>query len=162
MRKIFSLIFMMILLSCNAQDKEKKNPVKEGEMSSAKPEEKWDVTKEYDEHGNLIRYDSVYSWRYTTIKGDSISRNLDSIMDNFRRYFKQSKPYKWEDYFSYFPKDDSLFMNDFFTDDYFLRNWRRQHMELEGFIRQIDSSRNMFLRKNYPGLMKSNREDRFR
>ena len=33
---------------------------------SGEPEEKWDVTREYDEHGNLIHYDSSYSriWKH--------------------------------------------------------------------------------------------------
>ncbi|RKS45076.1 hypothetical protein BC962_2751 [Gillisia mitskevichiae] len=155
MKKLLILLFVLTTLSCNAQEKEKKEQNKDQKLSSAQPEEKWDVKKEYDEEGNLIRYDSVYSWKYSTIEGDSISQNLDSIMDNFRRYFEVKAPYKWENYFSYFPKNDSLFMNDFFADDYFLRNWRRQNLELEEFIRQIDSSRNSFLRKNHPGLMKS-------
>lgn len=155
MKKMVSLFIMLALLSCNAQDKEKKQVEKDKKISSSQPKEKWDVKKEYDEEGNLIRYDSVYTWRYSTIDGDTINQNLDSIMDNFRRYFEHAAPFTWEDYFSYFPKNDSLFMNDFFTDDYYLRNWRRQNLELENFIRQIDSSRNSFLRKNHPELMKS-------
>lgn len=161
MKKLMILISMLTILSCNAQDKKKEDSDKDLKEPKFQPEEKWDVKKEYDEQGNLIRYDSVYTWRYSTIEGDTIHQNLDSIMDNFRRYFESTAPYKWEKYFSYFPKDDSLFMKDFFAEDYFLRNWRRQNMELEEFIRQIDSSRNSFLRKNHPGLMKSNKENRF-
>ena len=36
-----------------------------------KPEEKWDVHKEYDEFGNLIKYDSIYSWSYSNVNQES-------------------------------------------------------------------------------------------
>lgn len=155
MKKLLIVLFVLTTLSCNAQEKEKKEQDKDQKLSSPQPKEMWDVKKEYDEQGNLIRYDSIYVWKYSTKEGDSINRNLDSIMDNFRRYFEHTAPYTWENYFSYFPKDDSLFMKDFFAEDYYLRNWKRQNLELEKFIRQIDSSRNLFLRKNHPDLMNS-------
>lgn len=155
MKNLMILFLMLSLLSCNGQEKEKKEANKDEKTSKSEPEVKWDVKKEYDEEGNLIRYDSVYTWKYSTIKGDTIHQNLDSIMDNFKRYFEYSRPYKWGNYFSYFPKNDSLLMKDFFSEEYYLRNWKRQNKELEDFIRQIDSSRNSFLRKYHPGLMKS-------
>ncbi len=161
MKNIVSLFLMLALLSCNAQDKEKKNSDKDQNLSTVQPKEKWDVKREYDEQGNLIRYDSVYTWQYSTIEGDTIHENLDSIMDTFRRHFEYTAPFAWDKYFSYFPRMDSLYMNDFFADDYYLRNWRRQNLELEEFIRQIDSSRNSFLRKNHPGLMKSKDDKHF-
>ncbi|MCB4234259.1 hypothetical protein LDL59_01710 [Kaistella anthropi] len=40
------------------------------------------VNKEYDENGNLIRYDSTYTYYYSNIEGDEIA--ADSIFNNFR------------------------------------------------------------------------------
>jgi aspartate/tyrosine/aromatic aminotransferase len=111
--------------------------------------------KEYDEFGNLIKYDSIYSWSYSNIKGDRLKVNLDSIMDSFKAYFDKNPNFKLRDDFTYFPKNDSLFMSEFFKDDYFYRNWQTQHAELEKMIKRMDSSRNSFLKQLHPGLMES-------
>ena len=68
MKKLTTLLLMFIIIGCNSQEKDKKqteNNLKED--SIVKPEEKWDVHKEYDEFGNLIKYDSIYSWSYSNI-----------------------------------------------------------------------------------------------
>ena len=92
--------------------------------------------------------------------GESLIINLDSIMDEFRGYFNEETPYKWKKDFSYFPDTDSLFMKDFFTDDYFFRNWQEHQDEIEKMIKKMDSSRNAFLRKYHPGLIGSGKEEK--
>ena len=126
--------------------------MKKKEMAQ-EPKGQWEIHKEYDDLGNLIKYDSIYS--YSNVKGDSLIVNLDSIMDSFRGYFKDKVPFDWQDQFSYFPKNDSLFMKDFFKDDYFFNNWERHHSVIEGMIKKIDSVRNAFLMKYHPGLKES-------
>lgn len=156
MKKIVAILVILVITGCNNQEKEKQQiESDEQEMTTIKPSEKWDVKKEYDEQGNLIRYDSIYSWSYSNVEGDSLRVNLDSIMDSFKMYFGKNRTFDWDDDFYYFPKNDSLFMNDFFKDDYFLRNWQMQHSEFEGMIKKMDSLRNDFLRKFHPGLMES-------
>ena len=81
--------------------------------------------------------------------------NLDSIMDSFRGYFDKNTPFKWRDDFSFFPENDSLFMRDFFKEDYFYENWINQHSELDKMIKRMDSSRNVFLKRFHPGLLES-------
>jgi len=148
------LLMLFALTACNSQEKEKPKAKEEVE-NEILPKEKWEVKKEYDEFGNLIKYDSLYVWKYSNVQGDSIEINLDSIMDNFRSHFQGTTPFKWDEYFSYFPKNDSLLNDDFFSKDYYLKNWERQEKELFEFIKQIDSSRNAYLKKYYPGLMES-------
>jgi len=63
----------------------------EGEDKGNKPEIRWDVQKEYDENGNIIRYDSSYSWYYST-PGFS-----DNLPDSFREYFDFNFPDFFED-----------------------------------------------------------------
>lgn len=46
-------------------------------------------------------------------------------------------------------------MNDFFVDDYFFGQWERQPLDMEEIMKKMDSTRNAFLRKFYPGLMDS-------
>lgn len=153
MKTIVAILFMLFAFTaCNSQEKEKQEAEVETDII---PKEKWEVKKEYDEFGNLIKYDSLYVWKYSNVKGDSIEINLDSIMDIFRSHFETTTPFKWDEYFSYFPKNDSLLNEDFFRKDYYLKNWERQERELFEFIKQIDSSRNAYLKKYYPGLLES-------
>ena len=163
MKSIIILFLLLVATGCNRKAKEKE--VKEvvnyeiaQDHTAVKPKEKWDVRKEYDEFGNLIKYDSIYTWSYKDIAGDSLRVNLDSIMDSFRRYFGDQMSAKRNRSFSYFPKNDSLFMHDFFEDDYFFRNWQSQHSELENMIKHMDSTRNLFLKRFHPGLLESKKQ----
>jgi hypothetical protein len=150
------LLFFILFLGCNSQEKEKQETQTEKkEKAIIKPQEKWDVKKEYDEFGNLIKYDSIYSYSYSNIEGDTIQVNLDSIMNSFRGYFEENTPFKWDERFSYFPQNDSLFMNDFFQDDFFFKQWNRHPLDISKMMRRMDSTRNDFMKKFYPGLMQS-------
>lgn len=157
MKNLIYIVLVLSFIGCNSQEKKKQEtqePDKK-EQETIKPKESWDVKKEYDEFGNLIKYDSIYSYSYSNIKGDSINVNLDSIMHSFRGYFDKNTPFKWQDDFSFFPENDSLFMRDFFKEDYFLKNWQNQHSELDKMIKRMDSSRNAFLKRFHPGLLES-------
>ena len=44
-------------------------------------EEKIEVNKEFDEHGNLIRYDSIYS--YSSSNSNMDAKKMDSLMKHF-------------------------------------------------------------------------------
>jgi hypothetical protein len=72
---------------------------------SPQPDARYHVDKQYDEQGNLLRYDSVYTWSWSS-EGQPI--NPDSLMRAFRQQFG------WSDQaeaFRGFPKD---FESDFF------------------------------------------------
>lgn len=158
MKNIIMIAFMLFAVTaCNSQEKEKKDKEVNKEI---KPETRWEVKKEYDEFGNLIRYDSLYTWKYSNVRGDSIAINLDSIMDTFRKHFETTSSFKWDEYFSYFPKNDSLLMDDFFRRDYYLKNYERQDREFRDIMKQIDSSRNAYLKKYFPGLMESSKQNK--
>lgn len=162
MKNLIYLLFVLSFIGCDGQDKKKQEtqePNKK-EKVTIKPKETWDVKKEYDEFGNLIKYDSIYSWSYSNVKGDSLKVNLDSIMDSFKGYFDKNSPFKWQHDFSFFPENDSLFMNDFFKEDYFFKTWQNQHSELDKMIKKMDSSRNAFLKRFHPGLLESNDKTR--
>ena len=149
---------VLAIIGCSSQKKEERqadNNQQKKDKTIVTPKEKWDVHKEYDKFGNLIKYDSIYSWSYSNVKGDSLQVNLDSIMNSFQGYFDKNVPFKWNEDFSFFPKKDSLFMSNFFKDDYFFRKWQTQHSELEKMIKRMDAERNAFLKKFYPGLMES-------
>ena len=147
---------MVIFAGCLSQDKEKAEQAESQEMTeTVQPKGQWKVHREYDDQGKLIRYDSIYSWSYSSTDGEPVITNLDSIMDDFRGYFDEVTPFDWKKDFSYFPEADSLLKEDFFTEDYFFKNWERHQEQLENMIKKMDSSRNAFLRKFHPGLIDS-------
>ena len=77
--KKYVLLFMigMLSVSCNSQNKDLKN--KESEEKSIKePKGSWKVDKEFDENGNLIRYDSIYSWS-SDDKYDNLSFSTENL-----------------------------------------------------------------------------------
>ena len=92
------------------------------------PNESWNVHKRYDKGGNLIEYDSSYSYSYSS-SGEYL--NIDSLISTFGLNNFFSSPFEIdstfnffnqrnqmiEDVFKEFIQIDSLF-NDFF-DDYF-------------------------------------------
>ena len=154
------IILLFILLGCKYLEKEKQeNQTEQSEPSPQKPSENWEVTKQYDEYGNLIKYDSIYLYSYSNIDGDTIQVNLDSIMFSFRNYFHKNIPSNWDEHFSYFPKSDSLFMSNFFKDNYFFNEWTRKPLDIEKMMRQMDSTRNSFLKKFHPGLIESKNDE---
>ena len=88
-----------------------------GPDSLARPEEKWEVKKEYDEHGNLIYYDSSYSrtWKHFDFPelGDwQKLEDLDSMFGDF--FFQMPQGF---DHFRNFP--DSAWTDRFFPDSMF-------------------------------------------
>ena len=75
-----SVILILAAAGLQAQD------VKPGDKDQ--PEEKWNVRKEYDEHGNLIYYDSSYSrtWKhfeFPEFESGHPFENLDSLFGDF-------------------------------------------------------------------------------
>lgn len=147
-------MLIMTFLGCISQQKEDKE-IQENQETKKEPLERSEVHREYDEFGNLIKYDSIYMWSYSNKEGDSIEINLDSIMDSFRFHFENISPLWGRDHFRYFPKQDSLFMHDFFEEDYYFRHWKNNQDDLENMMRKMDSMRNKYLKEMHPGLMES-------
>ena len=56
------------------------------EKEERKPEIKWDVQKHFDENGNLLRFDSTYSWSWSN--HDFTSTDLDSLFEKIFGDFK--------------------------------------------------------------------------
>lgn len=146
-------IIAMSFLACNAQEQKDKK-----QESINTPQESWSVNKETDENGNITRYDSTYTWSYSNLNGDSNTVKLDSVMQSFNDFFQSNSPFDWNDHFSFFPKNDSLLMNNFFKHDYFFDQWNQHQLNIEKMMKEMDSIRNEFLNKNYPGLMDSKKK----
>jgi len=62
---IACLAVVFQISSCQGQDEKQKGK----EKPAVNPQTNISVNKEYDESGNLIRYDSTYSYYYSNIEG---------------------------------------------------------------------------------------------
>ncbi len=116
-----------------------------------RPHVRWEVNKKTDEEGNVIRYDSTYTWSYTNMEGDSVSVSVDSVMRSFRDYFNEHFPTMWERSVENPMLRDSIFYRDFFWEDYFRDRWERDRFRIRDMMDRMDSLRNSFFNRHYPG-----------
>jgi hypothetical protein len=133
---ILALSFFGIV-SCNSQERK---PEKKA-TSEKNPHEEYKVDKKYDEQGNLIEFDSIYTSYYSDLKGDTLA--IDSIMKNFEMYFSDHfSPVSSENIFDL----DSTFHNNFFSNDYFEKQFFRQDELMLKMIKEMDSIKNEYFR----------------
>lgn len=102
------------------------------------------VQREYDEDGNLIRYDSTYVYSWSS--DSSYHFNPDSSFFNFSDSHEMRK--KMKEHLEHFFKMDTsgyrTFHHPFFSDDFFNRDFFDPQLFQNDFFSR-DSSRNDFL-----------------
>ena len=151
MKKIifFSLV-AILATNCNAQDSKttKKSFDKvEKTQDSTNPKESWKVNKEVDENGNIIRYDSIYSWSSSsgnlkdlpTNESDSIFSQMQEMMRKRFSSFSSSG-------FDPFTRQDSI-MKQFFNDDFFSGSINSDFPNMENIRKQMDSIKKHFFNR---------------
>jgi hypothetical protein len=111
----------------------------------AKPKVQVKVNKVYDENGNVVRYDSVYTWSYHS--GNQI--DVDSLMGKFMPYFHQHFSDSLFEHFSQpvFPLSDSALMLDFFNNDHFFDQWHEQLFDFKHQLQAMDSLKRQFFKQ---------------
>lgn len=150
MKKVMLFLFVAILAtSCNAQDTENSSinssDLESQKDSLLKPKGTWKVNKEVDENGNLIRYDSIYSWSSSgSIKGmesDSILNQMHSMMQ--KRFSMLQSPR-----LNGFSERDSImkqfFSDDFFKDDLFSSGMPSGFSNMDAIMKQMETMRQNF------------------
>lgn len=151
MKTFGNLIVIMlssILVSCNAQTKTNKaNQSQENKSRTEEPKGAWKVDKEFDENGNLIRYDSIYSWSSNSKFEDLSKFDKDSLLNNFEskfyKHFLQFKNDGFEDIF----EPDSLFSRYFFNDDFFNSDFGEDFMDIDEIRKKMIERQKRFLEK---------------
>ena len=161
--KTYILLFMVGVLSvsCNGQNNEvnKTETKKNEENLVEEPKGTWKVDKEFDENGNLIRYDSIYSWssydefnNLTALDRDSLMQSFkSSFFTNFSRFENEG----FEDVFS----QDSLFSKRFFDDDFFKSSFGRDLMDIDKIRQQMIERQKKFLEKYQSEFIKPEDEN---
>ncbi len=147
MKRIWILFIAVTLIfsSCNGQDKQIKND----KLSAVKnaPQEDIKVNKEYDKDGNLIRYDSTYTYFYSNIENDTIAE--DSIFANFKNLFDLQYPFSYKPFFNDLFFDDSLMKYDFYKKDFFTERFRQNMKQTEKMFQEMDSIKNHFFNEQF-------------
>ena len=145
------IAFSLILGSCNGQNVKNENQSNSkdilGNLNNM-PNEDIKVNKEYDEDGNLTRYDSTYTYYYSNIDKNIAAK--DSIYENFRKMFEMSYPFSNKSYFNDLFFQDTLLKYDFYKDNFFLERFRQNSMHLDRMFLEMDSLKNKFFMEQFP------------
>ena len=126
----------LIFFNCSAQ-----NDTKPPKNNTLKPNENISVNKEYDEFGNLKRYDSIYSYSYS-----SNGKVNDRLMLNFQRHFNGHTLFEDSFFDDFFGKDSSA--GGFYPDNFFQKGFMNQNKEIETIMRRMDSIQQLFFNQN--------------
>lgn len=125
-------IFLFLMLSCTAQNKQQKK--EQIDNSTNIPKEKVQVNKEYDELGNLIKFDSIYSYSYS-----SNGQLNDSIILKMQEQFSKNKLFG-QQFFNNFFEEDSTFFNDHF----FSKGFINHDAQFNQMMKRMDSIQQLY------------------
>ena len=142
---LIAIALSLTLISCNGQTN--KHNSESSKITTGNPRTSIKVDKKYDDKGNLVKYDSSYSYYYSNIKDDKKLR--DSIFNNFRNSFVDRYFFSRDPYFNKLFFEDSLLGFDFYRKDFFLNRFRNNMMKMDSLFRGMDSMKNDFFRKQF-------------
>lgn len=159
-KKIIPLLLLPLVIfsGCNGQtrkgsdqiltDKNKGLAVTADTLT--KPEVKIKVNKQYDDRGNIVKYDSTYSYFYSSPGGKILESSNDSVFNKFRNFFNTNYPDFLNPQYNSIFYNDSLFKYDFFNGDYFQKRFEMNRAIFDKIYKQMDSLKLDYLQHNYP------------
>lgn len=130
-------------------------------IQSNQPKVHIDVKRQYDQNGNLSRYDSIYSW-YWSGKGnlplgfDSVFRNFNFQFPDFPGFFDYNVPFNdslgisfhdFDDMQKYF--EDKFDFKGMMPDDEFFKNYDLQHDEFMERYRKYQEENQKLIEKYF-------------
>ena len=151
---LISLLMPVILLSSQCQQKNentglnKKNKFKKELGENPKIDVK--VNKEYDKNGNIIKYDSIYSYFYSNIND---TNSIDTVFNNFYSLFEKSSPDLINNYFDNVFFNDSLLKYDFFKNDFFSKRFELNREYFNRLFWEMDSIKNSFFNNSRQNMV---------
>jgi len=148
---IITIAISVISISCNVQAKKQ---VIESKSDRNMPETNIKVDKKYDKNGNVIQYDSTYSYFYSN--AGKYPEMRDSIFNNFRKSFYQKFSFSRDPFFNDLFFEDSLLKYDFYKNDFFINRFRNNMIKMDSLFWKMDSLKNNFYSKQFraPGPLK--------
>lgn len=88
--KIQNLLLVLLLGAFQLTQAQEHNKKLESQHNQQPIQGTWQVEKEYDSSGKLIRYDSLYT--YSTTSVDELPKALDSLLKSWEANFKHDIP----------------------------------------------------------------------
>lgn len=161
--KKYIILLMAVLLSvsCNGQKNKDEKTESENHKESMveQPKGSWKVDKEFDENGNLIRYDSIYSWSSSNKFDDLPEIGKDSLLKSFEsKFFRNFSHFESQGFENMFTPD-SLFSKHFFNDDFFKSDFGKDFMDLDDIRQQMQQRQKAFLEKYQSEFIKPKEEN---
>lgn len=150
-RMMFALLMGTMIFGCNAQDKGNSDQtihVKDS-LATSGPHATWKVDREVDENGNVVRYDSIYSYSYGNMDSIPLGIDLDGIMKKMP-FFSQGN-------FSDFMADgnlksffgpDSLMQGRRFFEEFFEGQRGHDFSDIKQLMQQMDSLQRTIMGRN--------------
>jgi len=133
---------MLNLSACNGQrDKAAEQaPADTLSYKTDTPQVDVRVNRQYDEHGNLIAFDSSYTAIYGGRMGETAF--MDSMFKGFMPGFGERYPFLLDPGFNtlFFP--DSSFHQDFFHHDFFQKRMEMNQRYMQRMMEEMDSLKN--------------------
>jgi len=135
----YSVLVLLVLISvgCNTKNKNVLAQTNDTIIVN-KPIENFNVKRYYDNNGNQIGYDSVYTYSYSSSGNGQMPMEIDSIFNQFNNNFGM---YNFN--FSFSP--DDFFGNDnFFNNNIDIQQMMRiQQQQMEQMQKMMDSLQNI-------------------
>lgn len=140
---------LIITVACNSQAGQKDAKAKTVNVEKTEgvnPKIKTRVNKQYDSKGNLMKFDSTYSYFYTSKGNDSTKVGLDTLVKEFKSYYSQQMTSGINRHFNDIFLTDSLFKYDFLNDDYFRKRFELNMAIMHDMFKQMDSLKTHYLK----------------
>jgi len=136
--KTLKIIPIFFILFYNAQAQEKPDKTIQNQTI---PDKNITVNKEYDEHGNLIKYDSIYSYSYS-----SNGKLSDSLRKQFEQHFKQHSIFSDSFFNNFFGSGSGS--QDFNPNDFFYQGFMNQDQQIKNMMKRMDSIQQLFFNQH--------------
>jgi outer membrane lipopolysaccharide assembly protein LptE/RlpB len=146
---IFVLLALLITAACGGQTKNKEEESKRitiKQTEGESPQITTSVNKHNDSKGNLIKFDSTYSYFYSSKGHDSTKIALDTVLAEFKSFYYENFKTHIDKRFNDIFLTDSLFKYDFLNDDYFRKRFELNMNKMNDLFREMDSLKIHYLK----------------
>lgn len=144
-RTLLLLPTLLLMVSCHGQEQKDQPKKTKDNIAQEQPKGNWEVNREYDEDGNLISYDSIYSWSSSDAAKNMAKMDKDSLLQSFQMHMSKGfSPFDDENFSSFFA-DDSLFTKHFFQNDFFESQLGKDFMDLNEMHKRMAEMQKKFM-----------------